>query len=171
VIRRPFLALIEILAILPAAGQAVRPYSDEPIVIRHASAVMDMKADGTGEQTETMTVTVQSEAAVKQFSVVSTFYAKQSQRADFVYVRVRHPDGTLVETPLNEVQEQAAPVTQQAPFYSDPMIKQVPVKGLRVGDTLEWQLEEDPSHCVPTRGRQRSLLGQESRRFATRPGA
>ena len=98
-----------------------------------------MNADGTGSQTETMSVSVQSEAAARQFSVVSTMYAKQSQRAEFVYVRVRHPDGTTVETPLGDVQDQAAPVTQQSPFYSDVMIKQLPVKGLGVGDILEWQ--------------------------------
>ena len=114
-------------------------YSAEPVVIRHANTIIDMKADGTGEQTETMVVAVQSEAAVKQFSVVSTYYAKQSQHAEFVYVRVRHPDGSTVETALGDMQDQAAPVTQQAPFYSDLMIKQLPVRGLRVGDTLEWQ--------------------------------
>ena len=124
---------------LSAAGEPAGSYSAESFVIRHANTILDMKADGTGEQTETMIVAVQSEAAAKQFSVVSTFYAKQSQHTEFVYVRVRHPDGTMVETPLGDVQEQAAPVTQQAPFYSDLMIKQVPVKGLRVGDTLEWQ--------------------------------
>ncbi|WP_158615498.1 DUF3857 domain-containing protein [Acidipila sp. EB88] len=109
--------------------------------MRHATTVIDMRPDGTGEQTETMVISVQSESAVKQFSVVSTLYAKQSQHADFVYVRVRHPDGTTVITPLGDVQDQAAPVTQQAPFYSDVMIKQLPVKGLRTGDTLEWQTQ------------------------------
>jgi tetratricopeptide (TPR) repeat protein len=104
-----------------------------------------MHADGTGDRTETLTVAVQSEAAVKQYSVVGTIYAKQSQHADLVYVRVRHADGTTVETPPGDVQDQAAPVTQQAPFYSDLMIKQIPVKGLRVGDTLEWQ-----THSVST---------------------
>ena len=104
-----------------------------------------MNADGTGEQTETMTVAVQSEIAVRQFSVISNLYAKQSQHAEFVYVRVRHSDGTVVETPLGDVQDQTAPVTQQAPFYSDLMIKQLPVKGLRAGDTLEWQ-----THTVRT---------------------
>jgi tetratricopeptide (TPR) repeat protein len=139
VIRAFFLTLLGLFAILPAVCQPEGSYSAEPFVIRHADTVIDMKADGTGEQTETMVVAVQSEAAARQFSVVSTFYAKQSQRAEFVYVRVRHPDGTVVETPLGDVQDQAAPVTQQAPFYSDLMIKQLPVKGLRVGDTLEWQ--------------------------------
>jgi tetratricopeptide (TPR) repeat protein len=134
-----FVALVGFSTLLSAAAQSQGLHSAEPLVIRHAATVIDMKADGTGEQTETMAVFVQSEAAVKQFSVVSTFYAKQSQRADFVYVRVRHPDGTTIETPLGDVQDQAAPVTQQAPFYSDLMIKQLPVKGLRMGDTLEWQ--------------------------------
>ena len=132
-------ALVGTFAVLPAACQTSGSYSAEPIVIRRASTVIDMKADGTGEQTETMVVAVQSEAAAKQFGVVSTIYAKQSQHAEFVYVRVRHPDGTTVETPLGDVQDQTAPVTQQAPVYSDVMIKQLPVKGLRVGDTLEWQ--------------------------------
>ena len=137
--RELLFALVGLLAARPAASESMPSYSAEPVVIRHASTVIDMKADGTGEQTETVVVAVQSDAAVKQFSVVSTFYAKQSQHAEFVYVRVRHPDGSTVETTLGDVQDQAAPVTQQAPFYSDLMIKQLPVKGLRVGDTLEWQ--------------------------------
>jgi hypothetical protein len=139
VIRASLLAVVGLLAVLPAVCQLGSTYSAEPFVIRHASTIIDMKADGTGEQTETMVVAVQSEAAARQFSVVNAIYTKQSQHAEFVYVRVRHPDGTTVETPLGDVQDQAAPVTQQAPFYSDVMIKQLPVRGLRVGDTLEWQ--------------------------------
>jgi hypothetical protein len=135
----PFVALLGFGALLPAMSQSSPSFPMEPVVIRHSDTVIEMKADGTGEQTETMVVSVQSEAAAKQFSVVSTFYAKQSQHVEFVYVRVRHPDGSTLETPSGDVQEQMAPVTQQAPFYSDLMTKQMPVKGLRVGDTLEWQ--------------------------------
>ncbi len=40
-----------------------------------AGTVVHMYADGTGEQTETMSVAVQSEGAVRQFSVVSNWYA------------------------------------------------------------------------------------------------
>ncbi len=61
------------------------------------------------------------------------------RRVDFRYVRVRHADGTVTDTPHDGVQEQAAPVTREAPFYSDLKQKQLPVKGLRVGDTVEWQ--------------------------------
>jgi len=58
------------------------------------------------------------------------------------YVRVRKPDGSVVETPPENVQEMAAQVTHQAPFYSDLHEKHVAVKGLSVGDVLEFRTEE-----------------------------
>jgi hypothetical protein len=125
VIRAPLLTIVRLLAVLPAVGQSGSAYSAESFVIRHASAVIEMKADGTGEQTETMVAAVQSEAAARQLSVVDTIHTKQPQHAEFVYVRVRHPDDMTVETPLGYVQDQAAPVTQQAPFYIGIFTKQL----------------------------------------------
>ena len=100
---------------------------------------MQYNADGTGTRTESQSFTLQSEAAVRNFGVVGLIYASASQKADFIYVRVRHPDGAVVETPLTDVQDQTPPVTQQAPFYSDLKQKQIPVRGMRIGDTVEWQ--------------------------------
>ena len=53
----------------PAIAEPAESFSAEPYVIRHAGTVVHMYADGTGEQTETMSVAVQSEGAVRQFSV------------------------------------------------------------------------------------------------------
>jgi hypothetical protein len=125
VIQAPLLTIVGLLAVLPAVGQSDSAYSAEPFVFRHASTVIEMKADGTGEQTETMVVAVQSEAAARQFSVVDTIYTKQSPHAEFVYARVRHPYGRTVETSLGDVQDQAAPITQQAPFYVGLFTKQL----------------------------------------------
>ena len=61
---------------------------------------------------------------------------------EMAYVRVRKPDGSVVETPPENVQEMAAQVTHQAPFYSDLHEKHVAVKGLSVGDVLEFRTEE-----------------------------
>ena len=108
-------------------------------MLRDARLVVQYNADGTGTRTETQAFTVQSEAALRNFGVVGLLYASASQTAEFVYVRARHPDGTTVDTPLTEVQDQTPPVTQQAPFYSDIKQKQIPVRGLQVGDTVEWE--------------------------------
>ena len=57
-------------------------------------------------------------------------------------MRVRKPDGSVVETPPENVQDMAAEITRQAPFYSDLHEKHVAVKGLSVGDVLEFRTEE-----------------------------
>ena len=108
-------------------------------MLRDSRTVLQWNADGTGTRTESQTYTLQSDAAVRTFGVVSLLYASATQKAEFVAVRARHPDGSMTETPLTEVLEQTPPVTQQAPFYSDIKMKQIPIRGLRVGDTVEWQ--------------------------------
>ncbi len=123
----------------PAVTPAAATYSAESVIIRRSELVFDMKADGTGTRDETTAATIQSEAALRQLGVVGIAFASASERVEFRYVRVRHADGTVTDTPLDGVQEQAAQVTREAPFYSDLKQKQLPVKGLRVGDTVEWQ--------------------------------
>jgi hypothetical protein len=59
---------------------------------------------------------------------------------DVGYVRVTKPDGAVVITPAYNIQDLPADVTHEAPMYSDIHEKHVAVKGLSVGDTLEYQL-------------------------------
>ena len=58
----------------------------------------------------------------------------------FDLVRVHKPSGRVIETPPADAQEVPLPVTQAAPMYSDLRTKQLPVKSLSVGDTLEYRL-------------------------------
>jgi tetratricopeptide (TPR) repeat protein len=147
----PLWAVLALCASAPSRSQAPASpahaappsYSAESIVIRHAEIIMDMKADGTGTRDETTAATIQSEAALRQLGVIGINFASASERVEFRYVRVRHADGSVTETPLDGVQEQAAPITREAPFYSDLKQKQLPVKGLHVGDTIEWQTHSD----------------------------
>ncbi|GAA3756103.1 DUF3857 domain-containing protein [Terriglobus aquaticus] len=123
----------------PLSSVPAATFSDEAAILRNSNIVLQYNADGTGTRTESQSFKLQSEAAVRQFGVVSLVYASATQTADFVYVRVRRSDGSVVDTPLTDVQDQTPPVTQQAPFYSDIKLKQMPVRGLRVGDIVEWQ--------------------------------
>src|SRR6202789_2313046 len=118
---------------------AAADYSAEPFVIEHLDAVYRMAADGTGSKVTTAVIRVQSEASVKQLGVLSIPYSAGSQHLEIVYARIRRPDGTIVETPPSQVIDMPAPVTQEAPFYSDLKQMQLPIRNLRVGDTLEWQ--------------------------------
>ena len=114
-------------------------YAGESIVLERSDVVYSMAADGTGSVLRTVVVRVQSEAAVKELGIIGLAFAGATQRVEFQYARVRRPDGTVVETPVGDAQEVPAEVTRQAPFYSDLKQKQLPIRSLRVGDTLEWQ--------------------------------
>ena len=118
---------------------AAADYSTEPFVIEHLDAVYEMAADGTGSKVTTAVLRIQSEASVKQLGVLSVPYSAGTQHLEIVYARIRRRDGTVVETPPSQVIDMPAPVTQEAPFYSDLKQMQLPVRNLRVGDTLEWQ--------------------------------
>ena len=125
--------------VTPQDSSKLSDFSSEPYLIRSAAVVVSMNADGTGTRTQTNTIVIHSDASARQLSVLSIAYASQSEHADFGYVRVTHSDGSIQETPVSSAVDQPAPVTQQAPFYSDLKVKQIPVRSLRVGDTLEWQ--------------------------------
>ena len=136
-----------VLCLVPSAiAQAAASFPDEPYVVTKAITTVSMNADATGERVFTFAVRIQSQAALQQFSVATISFASQAEKASFVYVRAIHPDGTTQETDVAQTIEQPAPVTQQAPFYSDLEIKQLPVKSLHVGDTLEWQARFTVDH-------------------------
>ena len=103
----------------------------------------------------TAVLRIQSEASVKQLGVLSVPYSAGTQHLEIVYARIRRPDGTVVETPPSQVIDMPAPVTQEAPFYSDLKQMQLPVRNLRVGDTLEWQAKVSDDQT----GGRRTILG------------
>lgn len=67
-------------------------------------------------------------------------FAGSNEHVEIEYVRVRKPDGSVVDTPPTDAQELPQEVTRLAPFYSDLKEKQVPVRSLRAGDKLEYKV-------------------------------
>ncbi|HTZ75568.1 MAG TPA: DUF3857 domain-containing protein [Candidatus Aquilonibacter sp.] len=113
-------------------------YSEEPYVIEKTSTSLVFQSDGTYTTDITVRVRVQSQAAVQEFGVVSLPYASATSTLQLVYARVTTPDGQVIATPPDNVLDMPAEITQQAPFYSDLKVLQAAVKGLAVGDTLEY---------------------------------
>jgi tetratricopeptide (TPR) repeat protein len=122
----------------PEEGVAQK-YADEATVVERDDVVYRYAADGTGIRTETTVLRVQSTAALQAFAVLGFPYASATQSLEIAYARVLKPDGTVVETPAGDAQDQPAPVTRLAPMYSDLHMKQLPVRSLAVGDTLEFE--------------------------------
>jgi hypothetical protein len=122
------------------ANFACRLAKESLIILEHAS-VIRFTADGLGERTDSMRVKMQSDAAVRALGVITFSYESSYEHVEIVYLRVRKPDGTVVTTSDQEAQDMPSAVTRTAPMYSDTREKQVPVKSLSVGDTLEYQVK------------------------------
>ncbi len=97
------------------------------------------EADGTGTRETELAVRIQSQAGVQALGVLSFAYLSSNENVEFDYIRVRKPDGIVVNTPDYNVQDMPAEVTRAAPMYSDIHEKHVTVKALGVGDVLEYR--------------------------------
>lgn len=128
----------------PAKTDSSKPdHSGEAYVIEQFSRKEKFENDGTSLRVDTARLRIQSEAGVQQYGVLSFSYASGTGTFEIGYVRVRKPDGSVVETPPDSIQDMAAQITREAPFYSDLHEKHVTVKGLSVGDVLEYQVKEN----------------------------
>jgi len=124
----------------PAAAPRQPDHSKEALVFDSISTNIREESDGTGTRQTTARVRILADAGVKEMAVLTFTYTALNQQVEIGYVRVIKPDGTVVATPPYNVQDLPADVTREAPMYSDIHEKHVAVKGLNVGDTLEYQV-------------------------------
>jgi len=146
---RPVLAfcLYFCLIVTPAFAQqapagappAKADYSQEPFVIEQLSSKAAFQDDGTSVREETTRIRVQNDAGVQQWGLIELPFESGTSTLDIDYVRVRKPDGTVVVTPPDNIQDLDAEITRAAPLYSDLRVKHLAVKGLSPGDVLEFQ--------------------------------
>jgi tetratricopeptide (TPR) repeat protein len=128
---------------------ATKSLSSAPFVVELIQNRFSFEADGTGTRETTARVTMNSEAAVREFGVLVYPFASSFETIEIKYVRVRKPDGTVVETPATDIQELDSAVSREAPMYTDQREKHIAVKSLSVGDVLEvnvhWTIHDPPA--------------------------
>ena len=124
------------------APTAAKPsdLAKEAVVFERLSTRVREEADGTGTRQTTARIRIQSDAGVKDMAVLTFTYTASNQKIDIAYVRVIKPDGSTVATPDYNIQDMPADVTREAPMYSDIHQKHVAVRGLGVGDVLEYHV-------------------------------
>ncbi len=133
-------AIPNLAAQAPPKTEDTKPdYSKEAFVVEQYSSKIRFENDGTSDREQTVRVRIQSDAGVQRFGLLTFPYQSSSESFDLSYMRVHKPDGTVVVTPPENVQDMASQITRDAPFYSDLREKHVAVKGLGTGDILEYQ--------------------------------
>lgn len=124
----------------PSASPKGDDYSQEALVIEQLKTAYRFEKDGTGRHELTFRAKVQSEAALERFGQLVFPYVSANENLDIDYVRVKKADGSVVSASASDVQDLTAPVSREAPVYTDVRQKHVTVPGLRPGDTLEYHI-------------------------------
>ena len=124
------------LAPKPAAKSS--DASSEPYIYETVRGFLRYENDGTGTLERKVRVRVQSSLGVEKLGQLVLDYNSANERLDVVSVRVIKPDGKIIVTGPDSVQDLSAPVAIQAPMYSDARQKHVTVSGLSAGDILEY---------------------------------
>ena len=124
----------------PQAGtvQSATPpdYSQEAYVVEHSSQKMRYENDGTGTLENEAQIKIISESGVQALGQLKVGYNAMSEKLEIAYVRVRKPDGSVVNAQESAVQDLTFP---DAPVYTDYHEKHISVPSLRPGDVLEYR--------------------------------
>src|SRR5712692_5097304 len=86
-------------------------YSAEAYVIEESIERWSFESDGTGARESTASMRVQSDAGVQRFGLLTFPYQKATETVEVDYVRVRKPDGSIVLTPLDDMQDMPSNIT------------------------------------------------------------
>src|SRR5215470_1078325 len=127
-----------LFATAQVAASPKKDSSQEAVVFERFYSLVRYEDDGTGIQEVTAVIRIQSQAGVQAFGQLVIGYSSATEKLDVDYVRVRKPDGQVIETPVANAQDFAPEVLREAPTYSDYRQRHVSVSSLQAGDTLEY---------------------------------
>ena len=113
--------------------------SQEAFVFDRIENLVRFEDDGTGIRDTTAVIRIQSQAGVQEFGQLIFDYSQDTEKLEIQYVRVRKPDGQVIETPLSGAQDFAPEILKEAPMYSDYRQRHVSVSSLQPGDVLEYR--------------------------------
>lgn len=122
------------------AAKSAYDFSHEPIIYEFVRANMRYERDGTGVRDMTIHIRVQTAAGLPRVGQLVLDYNAANEKIEIRSVKVIKPDGSTITAGQDAVQDLSAPVTQQAPMYTDARQKHVTVPGLAVGDAVEYNV-------------------------------
>lgn len=115
-------------------------FSQEPAVYEYMHVSMRYENDGSGTREVRSRIRVQTPAGLTVAGQLMFEYNAVDEQVDIKSVRVLKSDGSVVTAGPEAVQDLTAPLTQEAPMYTDARQKHVTVPGVSVGDVVEYDV-------------------------------
>jgi hypothetical protein len=123
--------------------------SQEPAVFEYIHESMRYENDGSGTREIRSRIRVQSTAGLSIAGQLVFEYNAVDEQINVRSVRVLKKDGSIVTAGPEAVQDLSAPVTQEAPMYTDARQKHVTVPGVSVGDVVEYDVMINAKPILP----------------------
>jgi TonB family protein len=114
--------------------------SQEPFIYEQVRGKMRYENDGTGSREVSARMRVQTTAGLAKAGQLVFDYNAANEKIEIRSVKVTKPDGKVVTAGPSAVQDLSAPVTREAPMYTDAREKHVTVPGVAVGTLLNTML-------------------------------
>src|SRR6202044_1171761 len=119
---------------------AAKDFTQEPFVIEQYHTTARFENDGTSQRDLAVRIRVQSDSGVQQLGELVFGYNSGNEQLEVRPVRVRKPDGTIVNAAADSMKEMTASVARDAPMYTDYKEKHITVPSLHTGDTIEYEI-------------------------------
>jgi hypothetical protein len=126
-------------AAVPSQTKTDRDYSREPLVYEQIRGALRFENNGTGTMGVRARMRVQDYAGVQKAGQLVFNYNAANEKLEVRTVRVIKPDGHIIITKEEAIQDLSSPVAQAGPMYTDLRQKHVIVTGLSPGDILEYE--------------------------------
>jgi tetratricopeptide (TPR) repeat protein/transglutaminase-like putative cysteine protease len=132
----------------PDTARSSHDFSHEPIIYEFVHVKMRYEKDGTGVRDTTARIRVKTAAGLPRVGQLVLDYNAANEKMEIRSFKVIKPDGSTITAGPDAVQDLSAPVTQQAPMYTDAQQKHVTVPGLAVGDAIEYNVVTTSSPII-----------------------
>jgi transglutaminase-like putative cysteine protease len=127
----------------PAPGADAKTTTDpsrQPAVYEFRHGFMRYENDGSGVREVIGRIRVQTAAGLASAGQLVFNYTAVDEDVEIRSVRVFKPDGSVIVAGPEAVQDLSAPVTREAPMYTDAREKHITVPGVSVGDAVEYDV-------------------------------
>jgi len=124
-------------------GQAL---DDPGAVFERVRSSYRFESDGTGVNVVEVQARLLNEAGVQQLGQILIPYLESRSSVELLHLRVRKPDGTVLEADSRKIQDLPAPVAAAFPVYSDLHLLHAPAPAMNSGDVLESAIRVTLSH-------------------------
>jgi tetratricopeptide (TPR) repeat protein len=115
-------------------------FSQQPAIYEYLHASMRYENDGSGTREVHARIRVQTQAGLNVAGQLVFNYNAIDEQMEVPSVRVLKKEGAIVTAGPEAIQDLSAPVTQEAPMYTDARQKHVTVPGVSVGDVVEYDV-------------------------------